>query len=212
MRQTRIEFPVGNTSVEGVMCGPVSMNLRAPAAVVCHPHPLLGGNMDSEVVFEICKALASRGVASLRFNFRRNSRNRSMLVRDAAHDTICAFNVLRALDFVDRERCALAGYSFGASAALRALSNLESAKAIATIAPPVSELDYLSVCRDMRPKIVIFGDADKLVDANALRIAVERMPGPTKTILLEGANHAFIGYAETAADHIAEFLTKVLTS
>ena len=115
--------------------------------------------MDSEVVFEICKALASRGVAPLRFNFRRNSRNRSMLVRDAAHDTICAFNVLRALDFVDRERCALAGYSFGASAALRALSDLESAKAIATIAPPVSELDYLSVCRDMRPKIIIFGVA-----------------------------------------------------
>jgi hypothetical protein len=38
--------------------------------VLCHPHPLYGGDMDSSVVARAAEACAARGVATLRFNFR----------------------------------------------------------------------------------------------------------------------------------------------
>lgn len=41
-----------------------------PAAVVCHPHTLMGGNMGNGVVVSVCLALAVRGWAALRFDFR----------------------------------------------------------------------------------------------------------------------------------------------
>ena len=38
--------------------------------VVCHPHPLMGGDMDNNVVMGVCRELVGCGMAVLRFNFR----------------------------------------------------------------------------------------------------------------------------------------------
>ena len=42
----------------------------APGVVVCHPRPQYGGDMENNVVLAACRALAERGCAALRFNFR----------------------------------------------------------------------------------------------------------------------------------------------
>ena len=44
----------------------------APSAgvVICHPHPLYGGDMDNPVVVRVQEVCADLGVATLRFNFR----------------------------------------------------------------------------------------------------------------------------------------------
>ena len=41
-----------------------------PGVAVCHPHPLMGGDMSNNVVTAICYDLARLGMASIRFNFR----------------------------------------------------------------------------------------------------------------------------------------------
>ena len=38
-------------------------------AVLCHPHPQYGGDMENPVVVAAGRALVSAGVAALRFNF-----------------------------------------------------------------------------------------------------------------------------------------------
>ncbi|MEX0750192.1 MAG: hypothetical protein WD359_05225, partial [Dehalococcoidia bacterium] len=40
------------------------------AAVVLHPHPQYGGDMDSHVVMTLFDVLADEGATTLRFNFR----------------------------------------------------------------------------------------------------------------------------------------------
>jgi len=38
-------------------------------AVVCHPHPQMGGDMDNPVVLTVARVLVREGFAVLRFNF-----------------------------------------------------------------------------------------------------------------------------------------------
>lgn len=210
MRQTRIEFPVDGEPIDGVMCGPNDMGLLNPAVVVCHPHPLFGGSMDSPAVFAICAALAERGVASMRFNFRRTTGDAPGIAAQAARDTAAAFEVIRQWEFVDGRRCALAGYSFGATAILRGLADLRAARALALIAPPMSALDDSEIARDTRPKLFIVGDSDRLVDAESLRAAAAGMTEPVEIEILEGAGHTLAGDTEMVGERVAEFLARVL--
>lgn len=52
--EARVSLPAGATS----------------GVAVCHPHPLYGGDMDSEVVVRAVEACAGRKLATLRFHFR----------------------------------------------------------------------------------------------------------------------------------------------
>src|SRR5258706_6097726 len=62
-----IRFRAGAWSLEGRLAAPPA---ATRGAVVCHPHPQYGGDMDNPVVVAAAQALAARGVAALRFNFR----------------------------------------------------------------------------------------------------------------------------------------------
>src|SRR6516225_6660796 len=62
-----VRFACGALTLEGRAVLPPG----APrAAIICHPHPQYGGDMDNSVVTAATQALAERGFATLRFNFR----------------------------------------------------------------------------------------------------------------------------------------------
>jgi alpha/beta superfamily hydrolase len=58
-------FPAANGGplLEGVLHLPEPTG-PFPAALVCHPHPLMGGTMDNIVVVAVCRALTARGWAA----------------------------------------------------------------------------------------------------------------------------------------------------
>src|ERR1700740_1436937 len=65
---TKVTFPAGDLILEGRMW--TSTAGRDVGAVLCHPHPLHDGDMYSNVVSAVAKALWQHDVATLRFNFR----------------------------------------------------------------------------------------------------------------------------------------------
>jgi len=67
MNEIQISFRSGDLTLEGLLANP---GANAPAAVVCHPHPLYGGSMYNNVVDAILAAMWQAGYATLRFNFR----------------------------------------------------------------------------------------------------------------------------------------------
>jgi hypothetical protein len=65
-----VTFKTNGLNFEGVVAQPEAHAGPMPGVVVCHPHPLYGGNMDSSVVLAVAFALVEHGFATLRFNFR----------------------------------------------------------------------------------------------------------------------------------------------
>ena len=89
------------------------------AGIICHPHPLFGGTMQSKVVFRVSKVLVDQGLAAMRFNFRGTGASQG--VHDEGrgeHDDVRA-----ALDELEKLHPGLpliaGGHSFGAVMALR---------------------------------------------------------------------------------------------
>ena len=69
IRRSEVSFCSDTLSLEGVLSIPRGM-ATFPAVVVCHPHPLNGGNMENNVVDSVFNLLAQESFVSLKFNFR----------------------------------------------------------------------------------------------------------------------------------------------
>lgn len=210
MRQSAIEFEVDGETVNGIMAGPVSPNGKVPAVVVCHPHPLFGGTMESPVVYSICHHLAEAGIASLRFNFRRPKDGSPSVGNGAVRDVATAFWVVQQWDHVKPKKCGVAGYSFGAAAILKALQHLEEARALALIAPPMNALTGSPIGDEKRPRQVVAGEADKLVRIDELKSALLAMKRPPEIVAVPGADHFLAGHERQVGETVAQFMAQNL--
>ncbi len=173
--------------------------------IVCHPHPLFGGTMDNKVVHTLARAMQEGGAVTLRFNFR--GVGASAGVFDNGRGEV---DDLIAVAQFARERWPtaalwLAGFSFGAFVALQGETRLAPAKLI-TVAPPVARFDLGAVANPRAPWLLVQGDADDVVDVNAvLDWARARAPQPLIHVL-PGAGHFFHGRLHELKALTAEFL------
>ena len=53
-----------------ILEGRLALGTSAKGALITHPHPLYGGDMNDQVVKTVAAAYQSRGWSTLRFNFR----------------------------------------------------------------------------------------------------------------------------------------------
>ena len=212
MRQTSIAFRSKRLTLEGVLALPEELPQPYPALVMCHPHPMLGGNMDNLVVTSVCRAAAEAGFASFRFNFRGVEGSEGEFKNgDAEHEDIkSALNMVRRWPSVDGKRIALAGYSFGAGAILRGLRHFKAARSLALIAPPLSSVEESRIIKDKRPKLFVVGQHDRLVSSVELQRALDRVRDPLQFREIAGGDHSLIGLEWEVADEITGFAAGTL--
>ena len=212
IRQTAIQFKSGKLELEGVISTPADLPQPAPALVMCHPHPTLGGNMDNPVVTAVCRAAAELGIAALRFNFRgvENSQGAFTNGDREPDDVRTALNLMRHWPGIDRNRIALAGHSFGAGVILRGLRRCRPAKSLALIAPPISALEQSPINRDKRPKLFIVGSRDRITQSLALQRALDHTRPPVQFQEIPNADHSLRTRERPAADLIAQFVAQTL--
>ncbi len=130
--------------------------------VLCHPHPLHGGNMYSHVIGGLFNELPQHGLSTIRFNFRGTSGS------EGKHDGGNAeqLDVLAAVNHLLAEVAAdlpiiIVGYSFGAVVGLSAAH--PAVVGWVGIAPPLTmaPIDALaSAASSSLPKHLIIGSAD----------------------------------------------------
>ena len=210
MRQTAINIFSSGLSLEGVLAFPDDPPRRCPAAVVCHPHPALGGTMDNGVVTAICRALASVGIASLRFNFRGVGSSDGEFTNGEleGEDVIGAMDALKHWPGIDGRRLAVAGYSFGAGIALRSSKKLKAAKCLALVAPPNSSLKAKDVRSFSKPMLFVTGERDRISHAVELQRSLDELQINARLYTAPGADHSMSGVEVDLASRIAEFVAE----
>ena len=181
-----------------------------PAAfgVICHPHPLHGGTLDNKVVWTLARAFQELGAPTIRFNFR--GVGASAGSHDAGpgeiDDTLAAIAYGR--ERWPRAALWLAGFSFGGVVAIRAAVSAHPSRLV-TVAPGITRLDVGDAPPPACPWLIVQGDADDVVPAQAV-IAWARTlsPAPQLTVL-PGAGHFFHGRINELRDIVLEFMRAV---
>ncbi len=166
---------------------------RSAGVVICHPHPLYGGDMDSAVVVAAAEAARDAGLAVLRFNFRGVGRSggRHGDGRTEPLDASAALGYLSSLLGGDAP-VALAGYSFGAAVAMKAAVRCPVA-GLALIAPPLAlDATVPELTNHDVPIAVIVGDADAYCPLGALDGARRALPTASVRVV-KGTDHFFGG-------------------
>jgi alpha/beta superfamily hydrolase len=160
--------------------------------VICHPHPLYGGDMDNPVVVRVQQVCADLGLATLRFNFRGVGRSSGTHGAGLAEqdDARAALDALAQA--LSGGPLAIVGYSFGAWVA--ALVGWSDARvtALALIAPPLTLYDFGRVEGKRVPTLAVAGTADPYCPAGDFERFAARFAWVTPA-LIEGADHFFFG-------------------
>lgn len=212
MRQSAISFKVKDLSFEGVVAQPEEVGGPLPAVVICHPHPLFGGNMDNNVVMSVSFALAAQGFVCLRFNFRGvgNSDGEHSKGELEQQEVLGALELIKAWPGVDSKRLGLAGYSFGSSVILGSPDLHNKVKAFALISPPLKALEETELKKNKRPALVIAGDRDKLVQSDQLAEVLDSFAQRPACQIVSGSDHYWFGYEEQLAPHVVDFFVEAL--
>ncbi len=201
-----VSFPTdGGFTLEGVLHLPDAT--PAPGIVVCHPHPLYGGDMNNNVVALVCRVAVERGIAALRFNFRGTGRSEGRHEGGQGErlDIAMAVEYMRGLAEVDGQRVAVAGYSFGAAVALAA--GLEGLRAMALVSLPTMMLPAQPAALPY-PVLLIAGDEDEYVDQDDLSELAQALRA--ELVFVSGADHFWWGHEGPLAEALGGFLGRHL--
>lgn len=172
----------GTTEADGDRLG--------PTAVLCHPHPLHGGNMHATVIDQLFRTLPTLGVPAVRFNFR------GVQGSDGRHDhgDRERLDVAAAVDMAVQRRPSaavrLVGWSFGGDLALA--TTHEAIDEWIAIAPPLRVIDpsTMPAGADPRSTQLVIGEHDAFCPpATAADITARWVATEIETIA--GADHFF---------------------
>jgi len=189
------------------------------AALVCHPHPLGGGNLHNKVVYRATKVLNDPtwglGWPVLRFNFR------GMGLSAGEHDGFAECeDVQAALEWLQnqyRRPLVAVGFSFGAAMTVRACCTppgRSNVRALALLGLPTQaegrDYRYPSLAACPIPKFFLSGERDQFAPADQLEAVAATAAEPKRLLLLPGADHFFSGQLEPMQSALAGWLLTAL--
>jgi alpha/beta superfamily hydrolase len=161
--------------------------------VLCHPHPLYGGDMDNPVVVRAAEVAREIGVSTLRISFRGVGGSSGTHDRGEGEQE----DVLAALAFLGQrlgpgQPLGLAGYSFGAWVSARAAERDPHLTGLCLIAPPLAMVAVEPPDPRRLRLLVVAGTGDEYCPAAQLDAFAARLP-PGTVARIDGANHFFFG-------------------
>ncbi|MBP6596697.1 MAG: alpha/beta hydrolase [Arenimonas sp.] len=163
---------------------------RAGVAVVCHPNPPDGGTLHNKVVTMTARALTELGLAAVRFNFRGVGQSQGSFDQGRGE----TLDLLAVTDWLKKVRAGdalwLAGFSFGSWVALQGARHLP-VKQMISIAPPVGLREFAGVLPPPCPWLLIQGEADDLVDPEAVYAWVASLRDKPTLVRMPDTGHFF---------------------
>jgi alpha/beta superfamily hydrolase len=185
-----IRFRSGSVDLGGRISAPPG---ASQGCVVCHPHPLYGGDMTSSVVVAITRELGRAGIATLRFDFRGAGTSGGEHEGGKAEVGDARAAVGALCDATGLARIAIAGYSFGAFIAWSLAASDPRIAAVVAVAPPIAMPGFALTELPDVPFLLIGGDRDAYCPAQKMT-AIAAGANRAKTVVVAGADHFFAGH------------------
>ncbi|MDH5830792.1 CocE/NonD family hydrolase [Luteimonas sp. M1R5S18] len=159
-------------------------------AIVCHPLPTEGGTMHNKVVTMAARSLRELGATTVRFNFRGTGNSEGAF--DEGVGEVEDLRAAAAWVRAQRPQATLwlAGFSFGAYVTLRAAASLQPALLL-SIAPPAGRWEFDDIDLPTMPWLVIQGEADEIVDPQAVYDWLERSGAQAELVRMPDTSHFF---------------------
>ena len=206
--EKQIEIP---TSDGESLDGRLISNGQSRHAVICHPHPLYGGNMDNNVVVAARDALIDLEFGTLRFNFRGvgASSGRFGDGDGEAIDIAAACQYLA--DNFSAEIHAVA-YSFGSFAFLKAVERGLKVKSAALLSPPATFMDLSAWTLPRTPCLVVAGDADQYCNLLDLEDWLDNQPKSDfelRKVVIPNTDHFYWGSEKELQKELSEFFVNL---
>jgi uncharacterized protein len=204
--EEKVTFQAGNLTLEGLLSTPAGGGEKG--VVLCHPHPLYGGDMHNNVVSALAEALQKHNLATLRFNFRGTGQSQGEHGGGEAEGEDVQAAVGYLLSRQPVSTVVVAGYSFGASVGLRAGATDTRVTILVGVALPVGMLDASFLLSCSKAKFLIAGDQDSFCPLPALKDLLTQCPEPKEMAVIPQADHFFWGREAEIAKAVVEFLSK----
>lgn len=195
----------GPYRLEGVL----RTNSPHGGVVVCHPHPLYGGNMYNNVVDAVEGGFSSKGFTTLKFNFRGVGESDGAYGEGKGE----VEDLLAALDFL-KERIDpdamlwLAGYSFGAWICTMATTELKKLAGLLLVSYPFAFYPSDFLMRYNGDILLIGGQFDDIGPVDGLMEVYKAMPSVRKSIKIIPTDHFYWG----KENEITNFIREVVPS
>jgi len=185
--------------------GPLPTGEPRGAAVICHPHPLGGGDMHNHVVMALSRAARESGLVALRFNFRGTGRSGGVHGGGAKEVADVEAAAARARELVPGGVLVIMGYSFGSAVAARWLATGGKADALVAVALPEA-----SGAPDLGgvAALLVAGALDDISPPGFNRPLASE--GRVEVVTLPGTDHFFGGALGLLEETVRGFLAKVL--
>lgn len=203
MRETEVFIKSGGLKLEGLYIE----NPGKKGVVVCHPHPLYGGNMQNNVVEAIVNAYDMNGYSTLRFNFRGTGRSEGRHENGTGEqdDLISAVNFLKGKG---KSHIDISGYSFGAWIISKTINEkgLKDMGNIIFVSPPVGFMDFSFLKHLPELGLIIVGSNDYIAPYKEIKMMINDWNPDAKFKIIKGTDHFYFGMEEEIERVISEFL------
>jgi len=165
------------------------------AALLCPPHPLMGGNRFDVRLERISSELMKRNISVLRFDYQQPFRGGIGEIQDAKK---CVAYLKDRHD-----KIAIIGYSFGSVVA----SNVAEYCNTAIYLSPIPEINSISFRDAMVPKLFIVATQDQFVSLEESLRIFEEASEPKEIVKVE-TDHFYFGKFDYISRIVADFVVK----
>lgn len=196
--EERVFFTSESLRIEGML------EIASPTrgAVITHPHPLYGGDMNNPVVIAVQRAYRRQGFSTLRFNLR------GVGASEGRHDGGAGErrDVSAALAFLSGRGVTaldLAGYSFGAWVNAGARGGFQR---MVMVSPPVAFIRFDPEAPIPTLQLIVTGGRDEIAPPRMISTYRDHWNPAAAFEVLPDADHFYTGHLRALEDTIIGYV------